>query len=138
MLSKLKSINIKKAGMISVCLILLTVILHLLVIYQIMPYTWINGGRSASYEIARQTSITSIWVLLIDMIITLIAGKLIPLKLNKFFAVILAVYLWLQVPYTFFGFVLQLLGTIFEKCCMSLVVIAILITKLRMAVEKRW
>ena len=138
MLSKLRKIDLKKAGILSICLTVFTVMIHVLVIYQIMPYTWINGGRSASYEIARQGSINSILILLIGIPITLIASKIIPLNLNKFFAVILTAYLWIVIPLTSLGLVGQLLGTVFEKSCMSFVVLAVLITGLRMAIEKRW
>lgn len=138
MLNKLKVIDLKKAGIASAALTLLTILVHLLVIFQILPHTWINGGRVASFDIARQTSINGIWFLLFDILVSLIAGGIIPLKLKKGFAVVLAVYLWIQVPYTLFGFIIQLLGTVFEKLFMSVIVFVLFVSKLRLALEKRW
>jgi hypothetical protein len=53
----IKRIGLKQAGLIYITMSIITVIVHLLVIFRLMPYTWINGGRSATYEIVRQTSI---------------------------------------------------------------------------------
>ena len=134
----IKKLDLKMAGIISIAIAVLTIAVHLLVVFQVMPYTWINGGRSASYEIARQTSINSVIIFLFGMPITLIACRIIPVKLNKFWTVLLTVYLWINVLLTCIGVAEQLLGTIFEKCCMSIVVLVALIVGLRIALEKRW
>jgi hypothetical protein len=134
----IKKLNLKMAGIISIAVAGLTIIVHLLVIFQVMPYTWINGGRSVSYEAACQTSISSIVILLIGMPINLIASKIIPIKLNKFWAVILTVILWLGVPFTCAGVILQLLGSMFEKCCMSIINFLAAVVSIRIALEKRW
>ena len=52
MLDKIRKINIKKAGICSVTIGIINIIVHILIITQTMPYTWVNGGRSVSFELA--------------------------------------------------------------------------------------
>ncbi|AJA47027.1 hypothetical protein CPAST_c09270 [Clostridium pasteurianum DSM 525 = ATCC 6013] len=62
MLDKIRKVHIKKAGICSVTIGVINIIIHILIITQIMPYTWVNGGRSGSFELARQTSLSSIYM----------------------------------------------------------------------------
>ncbi|MBW9172815.1 hypothetical protein [Clostridium estertheticum] len=109
-----------------------------MIIPQIMPYTWVNGGRSVSYELARQTSLSSIYMTIFNIIIALIASKIIPLKMNKFWSKFLTIFLVVTLPLGLIGIGEQFLGTIFEKCCMSIVAIIGFLSDTRIAVEKRW
>ena len=103
----------------------------------ILPYNWINGGRSISYQAAFQTSLSSIIAILISILITLIASKIIPLRLNKFWTILLIIWLWIGIPLDMIGIAQQFLGTTFEKSCMSIVTILGCMTDFRIALEKR-
>ncbi|NNU78068.1 hypothetical protein [Clostridium estertheticum] len=138
MLDKIRKINIKKAGVCSVTIGVINIIVHILIITQTMPYTWVNGGRSVSYELARQTSLSSIYITIFNIIIALIASKIIPLKMNKFWSKFLTIFLVVTLPLGLIGIGEQFLGTIFEKCCMSIVAIIGFLSDTRIAVEKRW
>lgn len=138
MLAWIRKFNLKKAGYISVSIGLFTIIVHILVITGVLPYFWVNGGRSESFEVAKQTSISSIIILLISIVITLIASQIIPIKFNKFWGIVVSVFLIVLLPLSFIGIIQQLLGTVFEKCVMSLVTIIGFIAAVRIAFEKRW
>ncbi len=133
----IKKIGLKQAGLIYISMSIITIIVHLLVIFQIMPYTWTNGGRSATYEIARQTSINSIPYFVIGFPIILMACGIIPVKWNSITKKVLSLWLWIGVALASLGFIMQLLGTPFEKGIMSLVCAISVITGIRLAIEKR-
>lgn len=137
MIEKIRKLNLKKAGYCSVTIGIIGIIVHVLVIVQIMPYTWVNGGRSASFLEAKDLSVTSIIFILVNILIALIASKIIPLKLNRVFGILLSVFLIATLPLSFFGFIQQLLGTIFEKCVMSIVTLIGFLSDTRIALEKR-
>ena len=138
MLEWIRKFSLKKAGFISVAIGLLTIIVHVLVITGIIPYLWVNGGRSESFEVAQQTSFSSIIIILISIIITIIASQIIPIKFNKFWGIVISVILIVTLPLSFFGIIEQFLGTMFEKCVMSIVTIVGFIADTRIAFEKRW
>ncbi len=133
----LKRIGVKQAGTIYISMNILTVIVHLLVIFGIMPYTWTNGGRSATYEIARQTSFNSIPYFVVLTGIVLVASGIVKVKWNSVTKTIISILLWINVAYTFLGLIFQFLGTPFEKVVMSLVCIISIIMGIRLATEKR-
>ncbi len=133
----LKKIDLRQAGLINILMNLLAIIVHLLVIFQFMPYNWINGGRSATYEIALQTSINSIPILIIYALISLLASGIFQIKWNNITKIIISILLWIITISTSFGLILQLLGTPFEKFVMSIVCVISIITTIRLAIEKR-
>lgn len=138
MLEWIRKFSLKKAGFISVAIGLLTIIVHVLVITGIIPYLWVNGGRSESFEVAQQTSFSSIIIILVSIIITIIASQIIPIKFNKFWGIVISVILIVTLPLSFFGIIEQFLGTMFEKCVMSIVTIVGFVADTRIALEKRW
>lgn len=113
------------------------VAIHILVLLRVLPYAWINGGRSVSYQAAFQTSLSSIIIILIGIPIILIASRIIPLRLNRFWTIILIIWLFLGIPLDAVGIIQQFLGTMFEKSCMSIITIIGFIMDFRIAVEKR-
>lgn len=137
MIEKIRKFNIQKAGFISITMGVFAIAVHVLVLTHILPYTWINGGRSASFQAAFQTSLSSIVMILIGIPITLIASRIIPLRLNKFWTILLIIWLWVGIPLDLAGIVQQFLGTVFEKLCMSVVTIIGFAMDFRIAVEKR-
>lgn len=138
MLDKIRKIDIKKAGVCSAAIGVINIIIHILIITQILPYTWANGGRSVSFELARQTSLSSIYMTIFNIIIALIASKIIPIRMNKFWSKFLTVFLVATLPFGLLGIAQQFLGTMFEKCFMSIVAIIGFLSDTRIAVEKRW
>ena len=137
MLNNIRKINLKKAG-IGACIIgLINIVFHLLVIIQIIPYTWINGGRTEFPIAAKELSTSSIIMTLFNILIALVASQIIPIKLNKFFGKALSIFLIITLPLSFIGIVQQLLGTMFEKTVMSVVTIIGFCFDIRIAFEKR-
>ena len=138
MLEWIRKFDLKKTGIVNVSAGLINIIVHVLVILKILPYQWVNGGRTESYEIACQISVGSIVVMIVCVLITLIACKIIPLKLNRFWGIALSVLLIAMLPLSLLGVVQQFLGTLFEKCVMSIVALVAFCTATRIAFEKRW
>jgi hypothetical protein len=123
------------AGIINIVAIVVAIIVHLLVILQAIPYTWINGGRSVSLEAQQQTSVISIVVLIIMALINIYFVK--ANSWSNVLFVIRATVLWLLFAYSVVGTVIQLIGTPFEKICMSLLCIVNVGMYFRLAIEKR-
>ncbi len=138
MLTWIRKFNLKKAGYISVSIGVVNIIVHILVITGVLPYLWVNGGRSESFSTAQSTSFSSIIITLISILITLIASQIIPVRLNRFWGIAISVFLIVTLPISFIGIVLQFLGTLFEKCIMSIVTIVGFCADTRIAFEKRW
>lgn len=137
MLNSIRKINLKKAG-IGACIVgLINIAVHLLVIIQIIPYTWINGGGSESQIAAKELSKSSIIITLFNILIALIASQIIPVKLNKFFGKALSIFLIITLPLGFVGIIQQFLGTMFEKNIMSVITIIGFCCDVRIAFEKR-
>ncbi len=133
----IRKIGLRQAGLISITTCIAAVTVHILVIFRLIPYTWINGGRSATYEIASQTSIGSIPYFIIVMFIALLASGIINVRWNRVFKNSFSILLWLLVAYNCLALIMQLLGTPFEKIVMSLVCVFSIIAGIRLAIEKR-
>lgn len=138
MLAWIRKFDLKKAGWISASIGTLNIIVHILVITNILPFTWVNGGRTESLELARQISTNSIIMTVVNILIALIASQIIPVKFNRFFGIAISVFLIVTLPLTLVGVVQQFLGTPFEKCVMGLVTIIGFCSDTRIAFEKRW
>ena len=132
----IKKIPVKTAVMVNVACILIVLAFHLLVIARVIPFFWINGGRSESFQAQRQLSFSSVWILLGMAAINFCALK--KAWKPKAAGIVLTALFWLLFAYSLFGTAQQLLGTVFEKLCMSLLCIANALMYFRLAVEKRW
>ena len=131
----IKKIPIKTAVIINIICIFLALAVHLLVIARVIPFTWINGGRSESLQAQPQLSFMSIWILLGMVVLNLCAIK--SVWRYKAFGVVLTVLFWLLLAYSVFGAIQQIAGTLFEKLCMSVLCIANALMYFRLAIEKR-
>lgn len=138
MITCIRNINLRKAGWVSVSIGVINIIVHLLVISNIIPFLWVNGGRTESFEVAQQISADSIIMTVINIVIALIASQIIPIKFNKFWGIVISSFLILTLPLTLVGIAQQFLGTTFEKCVMSIVTIIGFCSDVRIAFEKRW
>ena len=138
MLEWIRKFDLRKAGVCSAVVGGINIILHVLVIANIIPYSWVNGGRSESYAKAQQISMSSIIMTIINIGIALIASRIIQVKLNKFWGIMLSAFLIVTLPLSFVGVIQQFLGTPFEKCFTSVITIMGFLADTRIAFEKRW
>lgn len=138
MLDKIRKFDLKKAGYAGCIIGLFNIMVHMFVIFQIIPYTWVNGGRTASLVAAQEISVSSIIITVINILIALVATQIIPIKLNRIAGITLSAFLILTLPFSFIGIIQQFLGTMFEKIVMSVVTIIGFCFEIRVAFEKRW
>ena len=111
----------------------LTILIHFLIISKIIPFTWVNGGRSESFAEQLPITVINIVISIIGVVFTLIVGRIKPNKYKRGITVIC----WFFVVLWSFGFIQQLFGTPFEKMVCSLVLLIGVISNLRMAIEKK-
>lgn len=133
MLENLTKINMKTAVFMGICFYSLTILIHVLIISGIIPFTWVNGGRSDSFATQLPISITSIIISIIGGFFTLIIDGNMLYKYKR----VITIICWFFVVLWSFGFILQFLGTPFEKLVCSFILILGIISNLRMAIEKR-
>ncbi|MFP7478478.1 hypothetical protein [Terribacillus saccharophilus] len=123
----------KTAVLLGICFYAFTILLHILVISGIIPYTWVNGGRSDSFAAQFQLSIISMIICMIGGLFTFfVAGN----KAGRFNRGI-TIVCWFLVVLCSVGLIQQLLGTAFEKGVCSFIVLLGIISNLRIAVEIR-
>ncbi len=103
--------------------------IHILIIAKLIPFDWVNGGRSESYEAQVQLSIVNIGIAFAGLGYVFINSNRYKLQGSKLFNILR----WFLVCFWLFSFVLQLLGTFFEKFVMSLVVLLGVYVHYRMA-----
>lgn len=133
MLEKLRKVNMKTAVYMGICFYSLTFLIQVLIISGIIPFTWVNGGRSESLATQLPISIINIIISIIGGVFTLIVGGNTFYKYKRG----ITVMCWFFVVLWSFGFIQQLLGTPFEKMVMSLILLLGVISNMRMAIEKR-
>ncbi|MGN0339045.1 MAG: hypothetical protein ACI4D0_00965 [Lachnospira sp.] len=138
MLEWIRKFDLRKAGICSVVIGGINIMVHMLVIANIIPYLWVNGGRTESFVAAQHISAGSIAMTIINILIALIASKIIPVNFNKFWGIALSAFLIISLPLSLAGVIQQFLGTTFEKCVMGMVTIIGFCADTRIAFEKRW
>ena len=132
-MGKLRKINMKIAVFMGIIFYSLTISIHLLIISEIIPFTWVNGGRSESFAAQLPISIISTIIAIIGGVFTVIIGRNILYKYKRGITVIC----WFFVVLWSFGFIQQLFGTPFEKMFCSLILLLGVISNLRMAIGKK-
>ena len=130
MLEKLRKINLKTAIFMGIIFYSLTFLIHLLIIRGIIPFTWVNGGRSESFA-------TQLPISIINIVISIIGGVFTLLVSRNIYQRGITIICWFFVVLWSVGFVQQLLGTPFEKMVCSFILFLGVISNLRMAIEKR-
>ena len=133
MLEALRKVNMKTAVFMGLFFYSLTILIHVLIMIEVIPYTWVNGGRSESFATQLPISVINTFISIIGGLFTLVAGGNIPCKYKRGITVVC----WFFVVFWSFGFIQQLLGTPFEKTVCSLILLLGVISNLRMAIEKR-
>lgn len=133
MLDKLRKMKMITAVLMGVWFYSLTILIHVLVICSIIPYTWVNGGRSESFAAQLSLSMISTLIAVMGVVFTLLIGGNKLTKFNRGITVIC----WFLAVFWSFGFIQQWLGTPFEKTVCSFVLLLGVLSHLRMAIEKR-
>ncbi|MFP7254867.1 hypothetical protein SFC02_11255 [Terribacillus goriensis] len=122
----------KTAVLLGICFYSFTILIHILVISGIIPYTWVNGGRSDSFAAQSQLSIISMAICMIGGLFTLFAAINKAGRFNR----AITILCWFLVVLCSVGFIQQLLGTSFEKFVCSFIVLLGIVSNLRIAVER--
>ncbi len=133
MFNTTRYVSMKTAVLLGICFYSFTILIHILVISGILPYTWVNGGRSDSFATQFQLSIISIIICIIGGLFTFFAAENRVGRFNRAITIIC----WFLVVLCAVGFIQQLLGTSFEKLVCSFIVLLGIISNLRIAVEIR-
>ena len=112
----MKDSRIIKFGYLFYTIVLL---IHILIIAKAIPYNWINGGRSESYNAQLQISIVNTLITFIGFWYVFANQKFQKLQNNKIFRFIK----WALIPFWGFSLILQFLGTSFEMFVMSPIIL---------------
>lgn len=104
---------------ISYLFYVLSILTHVLIISKKISFNLVNGGRSTSFEEQVKTSYVSIGILLLASIF-IVFNQVISSFNQSLFSII---FLGILTLYWFAGFIMQLLGTWFEKRIMSIVLL---------------
>jgi len=107
----------------------IAILTHILIIAQILPYTWINGGRSESYDAQLQLSIVNIGIAFIGIFYVFVCQKSQKLHGKRIFRIIK----WIIVAFWIFSLVLQFLGTSFEMFVMAPIILFGIYAHVRLA-----
>jgi hypothetical protein len=119
-----------KLGYIYYVIVLVT---HILILLGTIPYQWVNGGRSASFETQAQLSYMSMFIALIGLIYIFLTDRIKSLRYN----IVFRIFTWLLTAYWTLGFFMQLLGTPFERFVLSFVLLFGSWIHARIALAKR-
>ena len=131
----LNNISKKAAGICIIITNIFTIVIDLLVIFKILPYYFIGGGRTGSYQASCQSAITGIVIIGFGTLVVAIACGLIKFERFKTF---IKVWLWFSFVLSSSGIILNLLGiTLFEKIVMTLVCVIQAPLVFRLARDKR-
>ncbi|RKL65166.1 hypothetical protein CR203_22150 [Salipaludibacillus neizhouensis] len=127
--------NMKTAVIMGIIFYSLTILIHVLIISGIIPFTWVNGGRSESFATQLPISIINTNISIVGGVFTLIVGRNIVYNYKRKRGI--TVICWFFVVLWSIGLIQQFFGTPFEKVVCSLILFLGVISNLRMAIEKR-
>ncbi len=97
----------------------IVLLIHILIIAKIIPFTWINGGRSESYEAQLQLSLSNFVIVFIGYLYVFVNQRFQQLRSSKLFKV----FKWITVIFWSVSLISQFLGTSFEIFVMAPVVV---------------
>ena len=69
MLDKIREFDLKKAGYMGATIGILNIALHILVLFEILPYTCVNVGRKESMAAARGIAASRILLTIVNILI---------------------------------------------------------------------
>jgi hypothetical protein len=100
-----------------------SIAVHLLVICKVIPYTWVNGGMSKSYSSQFNQSVASMLILCLLWYLSMkIVAKVGLLSVR------LSIVLYVLTLLLTISFIMQLIGTTFERYVLGPIVLAGLAT----------
>ena len=123
----LQKLSLQNAKKIAYSFYAVSIMIHVLVITKVIPYTLVNGGRSESYDAQLQTSKANIIALLV-----MPPALWLVLERPKFQPYARKPAMYVVVFFLGLGFVMQLLGTWFEKLVIAPIMLVGLIAMLRL------
>ncbi|MBP3951742.1 hypothetical protein [Bacillus suaedae] len=132
-MKSIKRINFRTAVLMAISFYSLTILIHLLIIIETIPFVWVNGGRSPTLEAQLPLSFGSIVISLIGAIFIIIVG----LRKNHTFNKGISIVCWFLVFFWIFGLIQQFFGTPFEKMVCSFVLLLGVLSHYRIAIENR-
>ena len=125
----MNKISVKQAGIISIVVSVLMVLLHVLVIARVIPFQWINGGMIATYGESLSNSITGIVLMVLFIFVYLMAGGwVLKGKARR----VVRTLLWGMFGFWLLSVILQLLGTPFEKAVLTILCLVNVFTTYRL------
>ena len=133
MINKIRGMKLKTAMNLGIVFYTVAIIVSILIMLGVIPYTWVNGGRSESFDAQLELTKINIIILAIGFIFNLVAGKLIPFKFKK----VITVLCWFLFAYWCLSFIMQLIGTPFERFVISWTILIGVVANYRLAIEKR-
>lgn len=108
---------------------ILVILVHILILKKIIPFHLVNGGRSETYE--KQSSISKNSIFISCIGILFLSILLIKPSYQKTLSY--SIIAFVLTAYWMLGFVMQLLGTKFERYLMSLLVLLGVLSHLSLA-----
>lgn len=106
-------------SMLGVLFYFTIVVIHMLIVIKIIPFQFVNGGRSATYDEQKKISTISLFIGLIGIIFMAYLSFQFISILNYVGLVIFS----LLSLYWFAGLIMQFLGTKLERYIMSVIVL---------------
>ncbi|TRZ39475.1 hypothetical protein CEQ21_00415 [Niallia circulans] len=131
MLETIKRIKWKTAVNMGILFYTLTVLLHVLILCGVIPFTIVNGGHSQDFGTQVPISIMNLTISIIGGVFTLVIGRIVTKRKRG-----ITMVCWFFVALWSFGFAQQLVGTTFERLFCSIILLLGVIANLRMAVGK--
>lgn len=129
-----RKIKHETAATTNIAAIFLAIAVHIMVIIQVIPYDWINGGRSHSLQEQQHTSMISIVILIIMVLVNLWSCR--AAIRSKGLELVRVTILWMLFAYSILGTVMQLFGTPFEQICMSVLCLVNAVMYFRLAISR--
>ena len=128
MISNLKKLSYNGSIILGIIFYTSTILVHMLIINQIIPLEWINGGHSSSLHNQIPLSMFNLIISLFGLCFLYYAYTHRRNKLTVLISRVLSC-LWL------FGLIQQLLGTPFEVFVISILLLIGLISHIRIGIE---
>lgn len=132
-LKSIRRINLRTAVLMAISFYSITILIHLLIIIETIPFTWVNGGRSPTLAAQLPLTFSNIVFSIIGAIFIIFVGQ----KKNDKFNRGISIVCWFLVFFWIFGLVQQFFGTPFEKMVCSFVLLLGVLSHYRIAIEKR-
>lgn len=105
----------------------LSIAVHLLIIIKLIPFDWVNGGRSETYRDQALQSVASIVVIgILAALVWRVEKTMTQERAWKTIALLVVTALWV------IGFVMQLFGTTFERFVVSILLVLGVVAHVRL------